>query len=146
MDKAERELRHQASLERINQVQLVVGRGDRMRIDHEGTLLERARLLAQEISAHEATERGLLAFDRLLRLAEEREARDARDIAAFIAAVRNDQPLPLLTLRGLEPAVGDDMLAVLDAFRHARLNLAGQVEGGAQRVSRVLERWSVAPA
>ncbi|HYE40926.1 MAG TPA: hypothetical protein VEB23_13400, partial [Ramlibacter sp.] len=66
MDRAERERRHQASLERINQVELVVGRADRCRVDHEGTLLERARLLAEELRSHEATEAGLAALDRLL--------------------------------------------------------------------------------
>jgi hypothetical protein len=140
MDHSDREQRHQANLERIQAVQLVVGRGDRLRVDHEGTLLERARLMVEEIRAHQATERGLQALDRLLRRAEESGARRSPDVARFIAAVWNNQPLPLLTLRGLEEDVGDDMLAVLDAFRYARLNLVEQVEGGPQRVARVLER------
>lgn len=140
MNQAEREQRHQANLERIQAVQLVVGRGDRLRVDHEGTLLERARLMLEEIRAHEATERGLQALDRLLRRAEESDARRSPDLTCFIAAVWNNRPLPLLTLRGLEESVGDDMLAVLDAFRHARLNLVEQVEGGPQRVARVLDR------
>jgi len=138
MNPVERERRHSASLERINQVQLVVGRGDRMRVDHEGTLLERARMLGEEIRSHEATELGLAAFDRLLRRAEERDARHSRDILAFVAAVWSRRPLPLDTLRGLEPQVGDDMLAVLDAFRHARLDLVETVEGGPRRVARLL--------
>lgn len=146
MDQAERERRHRARLERINDVQLIVGRGDRLRIDHEGTLMERARMMVEEISAHEATERGLLAFERLLRLAEESQAGQARAIGEFIAAVWDHQPLPLVTLRGLEPAVGDDMLAVLDAFRHARLDLAAQVEGGPARVCRLLDRRRLACA
>ncbi|AEG91375.1 DUF7673 family protein [Ramlibacter tataouinensis] len=146
MDGAERDRRHRARLERINHVQLVVGRGDRLRIDHEGTLMERARMMVEEISAHQATERGLLAFERLLRLAEEGQARQAREIGEFIAAVWNNKPLPLVTLRGLEPAVGDDMLAVLDAFRYARLNLAEQVEGGPARVCRFLDRRGLARA
>ena len=45
-----------ANLERINHVQLVSGTGDRMRVDHEGTVLERARMMVEEISSHEATE------------------------------------------------------------------------------------------
>jgi len=140
MDRAERERRHQASLERINLVELVVGRADRCRIDHEGTLLERARLLAEELRSHEATEAGLAAFDRLLRVAEERQSPHVRDILAFVAAIRDNRPLPLLTLRGLEQSLGDDMLVVLDAFRYARLNLAQDVEGGPQRIARLLAR------
>jgi hypothetical protein len=146
MSKAERDRRHHANLERINRVQLVVGKGDRMRIDHEGTLLERARMMMEELSSHQATEAGLIAFDHLLRRAEERDPRQARDIAAFIAAVWSNQPLPLLTLRGLDPATGDDMLAVLDAFRYARLNLAEEVEGGPGRLSRVVAKWGRARA
>jgi hypothetical protein len=138
MNNLERERRHHASLERINRVQLVVGRGDRMRVDHEGTLLERARLLAEEIRSHEATELGIAAFDRLLRRAEERDARHSRDILALVAAVWSNHPLPLNTLRGLDPAVGDDMLAVLDAFRYARLDLVEAVQGGPRRVARLL--------
>ncbi|MDB5750431.1 MAG: hypothetical protein JWP65_852 [Ramlibacter sp.] len=141
MGKAERDRRHQGNLERINHVQLVVGRGDRMRVDHEGTLLERARMLCEEISSHDATELGLAALDRLLRRAEEGQLRQARDIVEFIAAVWSNKPLPLHTLRGLDPEAGDDMLAVLDAFRHARLHLVEHVEGGPQRVQRMLARW-----
>jgi len=146
MGKAERERRHQTNLERIQRVQLVVGRADRLRVDHEGTLLERARLMMEEISSHEATERGLVAFDRLLRLAEDRECRHTRDIVSFLSAVWNNKPLALITLRGLEQSIGDDMLAVLDAFRYARLNLAEHVEGGPARVDRVVSKWRLAKA
>jgi hypothetical protein len=146
MGKAERERRHQTNLERIQRVQLVVGRADRLRVDHEGTLLERARLTMEEISSHEATERGLLAFERLLRLAEERDSRQTRDIVNFLSAVWNNKSLPLITLRGLEQSVGDDMMAVLDAFRYARLNLAEHVEGGPLRVERVVNKWRLAKA
>ena len=146
MGKAERERRHQANLERIQRVQLVVGRADRLRVDHEGTLLERARLTMEEISSHDATERGLLAFERLLRMAEERDGRQTRDIVSFLTAVWNNKSLPLITLRGLEQSVGDDMLAVLDAFRYARLNLAEHIEGGPLRVERVVNKWRLAKA
>lgn len=140
MDRAERERRHQASLERINHVELVVGRADRCRVDHEGTLLERARLLAEELRSHEATEAGLAALDRLLRVAEERQSPHVPDIVRFVAALRDNRPLPLLTLRGLAQSIGDDMLVVLDAFRYARLNLVHEVKGGPRRVARLLER------
>ena len=142
MGKTERERRHQANLERINRVQLVCGTADRMRVDHEGTLLERARMMGEEIRSHQATEAGLAAFDRLLRRAEERDPRHRRDILSFVAAVWNNKALPLVTLRGLEQAVGDDMMAVLDAFRYGRLNMAEHVEGGPRRVARVLKEWT----
>ena len=138
MNRADRERRHQANLERINRVQQVVGRGDQMRVDHEGTLLERARLLSEEESAHRATEAGLAAFDRLLRVAEERSCARSREVADFLSAIWNSHPLALGTLRGVPAELGDDMLAVLDAFRHARLSLVEHVPGGPRRVQRVL--------
>lgn len=146
MSRAERERRHQGNLERIAAVQMVTGRGDRMHVDHEGTLLERARLLGEELSAHSATESGLLALDRLLRLVEQGRPGQVGDIVAFIAAVWNQQPLPLGTLRGLQQDVGDDMLAVLDAFRYARLNLVAEVEGGPKRVARAVRKHIAASA
>ena len=142
MGKTDREHRHQANLERINRVQLVCGSGDRLRIDHEGTLLERARMTGEELRSHEATELGLAALDRLLRRAEERDARHRRDILSLLSALWNNRALPLVTLRGLDPAVGDDMLAVLDAFRWGRLSLVEQVEGGGRRFARVLKDWT----
>lgn len=146
MSKTERERRHQANLARIHRVQLVVGKGDRLRVDHEGTLFERARLLGEEIRSHDATERGLAAFDRLLRIAEGRDARHQRDVVAFLTAVWNHRALPLLTLRGLDQDIGDDMVTVLDAFRYARLNLAEHVPGGAARAARVLAKPALAKA
>lgn len=146
MSKAERERRHQGNMRRIEQVQLVVGKGDRARIDHEGTLLERARLLAQELQSHQATEQGLAALDRLLRHVEEGACRHRREILDFLGAVLGQKPLSLATLRGLEGGVGDDMLAVLDAFRHARLTLAQHVPGGPSRVQRLLDRSRLASA
>jgi hypothetical protein len=146
MTHKDRERRHQASVARINRVQLVVGRGDAMRIDHEGTLLERARLLDEEMRSHHSTELGLAALDRLLQRAEERSARHTREIVAFVTAMRDQRPLALHTLRGLDPGVGDDMLAVLDAFRYARLDLVESVDGGPRRVARVLEQRRIPSA
>lgn len=146
MGKTDRERRHEANLERINRVQLVCGTGDRMRVDHEGTVLERARMMVEEMSSHEATELGLAAFDRLLRRAEQRDLRNRRDILGFLGAVWNNKALPLVTLRGLEQSVGDDMMAVLDAFRYGRLNLTEHVDGGPRRVARVLKEWTGASA
>lgn len=142
----ERERWHLARLEQINAVQVVRGRGDATRPDHEGTLLERARMLAGEVSAHEATERGLAAFDRLLRGVEQGKAHTP-EVTGFLAAIWNNKPLPLTSLRGVDEATGDDMLAVLDGYRHGRLSLVEHVEGGARRVASALqEREQLTPA
>lgn len=147
MNQGERERRHQRNLDRINQVQLVVGRGDRTRVDHEATLLERARLMVEEVRSHDATESGLAAFDRLLRAAEEeRNARRARSIVEFIEALWNDKPMRLSSLRAMPHTVQDDVIAVLDGFRYSRLALAEHVSGGPRRVVRLLERFKQASA
>lgn len=140
MNPAERAQSHEASLRRIETVRLVSGRGDRSRIDHEGTLMERARLTMEELEAYRATERGLEALDRLLRIAEESHPGRATEIFGLLAAVRDHQPISLDLLRGPPPAVAEDMLAVIDAYRWARLPLVEQVEGGPRRVARVLAR------
>lgn len=138
MDHAEREGHHQANLERIQQVQLVSGRGDRTRIDHEATVLERARLTEEEICSHRATELGLVALERLLGVAEAARSRHTADVVAFLALVRDNGAMPLRLLRGLDTPLADDMLAVLDAYRHARLDLLANVPGGAQRLARAV--------
>jgi hypothetical protein len=140
MNQAERERRHLANLDRVNQVQLVVGTGDKARIDHEGTLYERARLMAEELRSHDATERALAAFDRLLRVAEEAQDCGARQVGDFIAAVWEDQPLRPSALRAVGGELGDDMLAVLDGLRYGRLALAQHVTGGPRRVTRLLDK------
>lgn len=141
MEKAqrERERRHQAHLARIEAVQLVVGRGDQARIDHEGTLLERARLFEMELRSYRSTEEGLAAFERLLRRAEEPYSPHASGIASFLSAVSGDRPLVVRDLRSFDTETGDDMLAVLDAVRHARLTLADHVAGGPRRVRKLIE-------
>ncbi|MBC5763872.1 DUF7673 family protein [Ramlibacter albus] len=136
MSQAERERRHVKRLAQINTVQVVSGRGDDARIDHEATLLERARMLDEEMSSHSATERGLAAFDRLLRSAETHGPAAAPALVQFIEAVWNRKAFQLGLLREVPTAMGDDMVAVLDAFRYARVDLVEQVRGGAARVTR----------
>jgi len=143
MNQGERRLQHQARLEQINRMQRVTGTGDASRVDHEGTMIERARMLDEEMCAYEATERGLAAFERLLQVAELPENPHARAAAEMLAAIWRDEPLPLRRLRGLDPGLGDDMVAVIDAFRHARLSLADQVEGGGMRLARALQAWQL---
>lgn len=146
MNQAERERRHRANLERVNRVQLVVGTGDKARVDHEGTLLERARLMVEEIRSHEAGERGLAAFERLLRLAEEGPAGGGRQAGDFVAAVWDDQPLRPSALRAAGAELGEDMLAVLDALRYGRITLSEHVRGGPRRVMRLLDKRKAALA
>ena len=82
----------------------------------------------------------LWALARLLRLLEEGMSPHVREAAAFVTAIRDGTPLPLQTLRGPDAETADDMLAVLDAFRHGRVSLVEHVDGGARRVGKALEK------
>lgn len=136
----DRERRLNARMEDINRIECVVGRADRSRVDREGTMLERARRMEAELRAHESSEAGLAAFDRLVQLAQEKSSPHWRAVADFLQALREGGPLPLGLLRLPAQPVADDMIAALDAWRIARLDLVSQVPGGAQRVARALSR------
>ncbi len=46
-------------------------------------------------------------------------------------------------MRGLDVAIGDDMLACLDALRWAKSDLYQLVSEGAKRVEAVIEAWGL---
>ena len=139
MTRNDRERQHRARVAQIDAVQVVAGTGDRARVNHERTLIERARMLAEEISSHAATERGLEALDRLLRIVEDGCAAHHREIGPFIEAVWNNKPLALVSLRAVDKRTADDMVDVLDAWRYARVNLAEHVAGGPPRIAAALK-------
>jgi hypothetical protein len=134
----DRERRHRVRLAQIEEVQVVAGTGDRIRVNHEQTLMERARMFAEEVSSHRATERGLEALDRLVRGIEEGESAHKRDVGTFLEAIGNNKPLALTALRGLDARTADDMIDVLDAWRWARVNLAENLRGGPRRLALAL--------
>lgn len=139
MTQNDRERQHRARLAQIDAVQVVAGTGDRARVNHERTLIERARMFAEEVSSHKATERGLEALDRLLRLVEDGCAAHHRQVGPFVEAVWNNKPLALATLRAVDKRTADDMIEVLDAWRYARVNLVEHVPGGARRIAAALK-------
>jgi hypothetical protein len=138
MKAEEREKLHRSRLAQIERVQVVAGSGNEARVNHERTLIERARLMGEEIQSHLATERGIEAFERLVDHAADRKCPYRRDIAQFLESVWNGKPLALGTLRVPDARIGDDMIAVLDAYRHGRCDLALLADGGPRRVSLVL--------
>jgi hypothetical protein len=138
MTQNDRERQHRARLAQIDAVQVVAGSGDAARVNHERTLIERARMFAEELASHDATERGLCALDRLLNAVEEGESPHIRDVGHFIEAIWNNKPFALSALRGVDKRTADDMMDVLDGWRFARVNLCEQVRGGPRRIAHVL--------
>jgi DNA-binding PucR family transcriptional regulator len=138
MTQNDRERQHRARLAQIDAVQVVAGNGDEARVNHERTLIERARMFAEELASHEATERGLSALDRLLAAIEAQESPHLRDTGHFIEALWNNKPLALSVLRAVDKRTADDMMDVLDGWRYARVNLCEHVKGGPRRIALVL--------
>lgn len=134
----DRERLHRARLAQIDAVQVIAGSGAGARVNHERTLIERARMFAEELASHIATESGLEALDRLLCAVEEGSSPHLRDIGHFVEAVWNNKPLALSSLRGVDKRTADDMIDVLDAWRYARVNLNECVKGGPRRIAQVL--------
>lgn len=95
--------------------------------------------------AGETTRRGAQAFDRLLRLAEERDSGQIPRVARFIAATYNGEVSKFdpFELRAVDVAISDDMLCCLDALRWARADLYTLVPDGDARVRAVTDRWGL---
>ena len=119
-------------------VLVVAGTVDQALIYHDRTLIERARLMADEYGSHASTERGLEALDRLVRAGEEGELPHRRESGQFFEAVCNNKPMALAILRAVDRRTADDMLDGLDAWRWARVNLAEGVKGGPRRIATAL--------
>ena len=106
----------------------------------EGDDSDRVRL-----RVNEATAKGGQAYARLLHLAETRDSGQIRRIVQFIASTYNGQAFPfdLFDLRGLDEAIGDDMLACLDALRWGHADLYRLVPNGDRRVRAVIDLWGL---
>ena len=111
---------------------------------NEGDDLE-AQVEHLRLRSSEATAKGGQAFARLLSLAETRDSGQIRRIVQFIASTYNGEAFPfdLFDLRGLDVAIGDDMLLCLDALRWAKTDLHQLVPDGGRRVENVIARWGL---
>lgn len=100
-----------------------------------------------ERRAAEAQARAAQAYARLISIAETSDTGQARRIAQFIAGTFNGRnyPFDLFELRGLDVAIGDDMLLCLDALRWAKADLYRLVPDGEARVQAVIKAWKLSP-
>jgi hypothetical protein len=98
-----------------------------------------------ESRSRAATVTGAAAFARLLQLAEQRDSGQIVRVARFIAATYNGQAFGFdpFDLRAVDIAIGDDMLACLDALRWGRADLHRLVIDGDARVRAVIDRWGL---
>ena len=92
-----------------------------------------------------ATAQGGQAYGRLVHLPETRDSGQIRRIAQFIASTYNGQAFPfdLFELRGLDEAIGDDVLLCLDALRWGQTDLHSLVPDGDRRVRAVIDLWGL---
>jgi hypothetical protein len=88
---------------------------------------------------------GAQAFERLLRLAEERDSGQIVRVVRFLAATYNGQAFPfdVFELRAVDVAIGDDMLKCLEALRWGRADLHTLVPDGDARMRAVIHRWGL---
>ena len=112
--------------------------------------MTRPDALALELDSFESRSRaatltGAAAFARLLQLAEQRDSGQIVRVARFIAATYNGQAFGFdpFDLRAVDIAIGDDMLACLDALRWGRADLHRLVPEGDARVRAVIDRWGL---
>ena len=97
------------------------------------------------IRTRDAQAKAAQAYARLLALAEERDSGQIRRIAQFIASTYNGRAFPfgLFELRAVDVAIGNDMLACLDALRWGNADLYKLVPDGERRVQAVITAWGL---
>ena len=97
------------------------------------------------IRTRDAQAKAAQAYARLLALAEERDSGQIRRIAQFVASTYNGGAFPfdLFDLRAVDVAIGDDMLACLDALRWGKADLYKLVPDGERRVQAVITAWGL---
>ena len=102
------------------------------------------QLQMYESRASEATNKGALALERLLDLAETRQSGQIERIASFLGGVWNGKRhFDLYDLRALDVEISDDMLAVIDALRWAKVSIGEMVQDGDRRIQSVLSGWNM---
>ena len=96
--------------------------------------------------AQDATGAGVVAFERLLKLAETSSSGQVRTVARIIAGLFNGQTFPIdpYDLRTLDVALSDDVMACLDALRRGKQDLHELVPDGSRRTLAVLESLGIA--
>ena len=104
--------------------------------------LEQIATYASQSSA--ATAKGAYALERLLHLAETRRSGQIERIASFLGGVWNGKRhFDLYDLRALDIEISDDVLAVLDALRWAKVAIGDLVPNGDRRIEAVLTAWGM---
>ena len=134
------EQQHLMNMERIGQIRLLsYVNGPVMEALTRET---REEYSAAEVKNYNATHNGVRAFERLLNYAETRNSGQIQRIAQFLAGVWGvDQGLKLECLVSLDQAIGEDMLAVLNAIRTNALSIRDMSVDGSKRVPAALRLW-----
>lgn len=112
-------------------------------IDRDRLILENSKLMVLEIRAYQDTETGCEAFERLLALTESGDPDQTQSIAKFLAVIWGASLLDPSALSDLDPKIGDDCIAVLNALRWGRLRVSTMVADANVRVPRTLRAWHV---
>ena len=107
-----------------------------------------AGMVDSQRRASDATGKGAVAFERLLRLAERQDTGRARRVAGFVASVYDGAtffPFDPFELRAVDLEISDDMLMCLDALRWGKADLNKLVPNGSSRSRALIDQWGLQP-
>ena len=85
------------------------------------------------------------AYERLLRLTENRNSGQIKTVARFVASAFDGQTFPFdpFDLRAVDVSISDDMLVCLDALRWGKADLHKLVPDGYSRILKMCEAWNL---
>ena len=139
MQKAAREEQHWKVIHRMSSRKF--NASDMTIIERDRLILENANFMVLETRAHQDTEAGCEAFERLLTLTESGDTDQTQSVAKFLAAIWGASLLDPSGLSDLDPNIADDCIAVLNALRWGRLCVSTMVDDANVRVPRTLRAW-----
>lgn len=114
--------------------------------DVERTAKYRAELTETAMRGHTATKKGLVAFKRLIQMAETRQSGQIEKIALFLWSIwdqTKESRFDLLDTRELDTAIGDDILSVIDAIRWGQVPVYLMAENLNKRMPKMLQKWGL---
>jgi len=131
----------------ISEVERVDGTVDRLEHDGSDLAIEYIeRMQAHTIEARRLLKCGVPALIRLMPIAENGDTGQGRYIAAFLLGLYNGPRFPfcLTDLRGLDSALMDDCLAVLEMdMKACQQEVHRYFDNGGERFETMAKRWGM---
>lgn len=114
--------------------------------DVERTAKYRAEWTETAMRGHTATKKGRVALERLIQMAETRQSGQIGKIALFLWCIWDQTEksrFDLFDMCGLDVAISDDILSVLDAIRWMQVPIYLMAEHLNKRMPKILHKWGL---